>query len=72
MEATLGLMGPSWGQWDSVEIVRGQLGVSGGSVVLSGSLWGSVGVSETQWGSVGLSGGSLGIIAQYICTQQKH
>ena len=44
MEATLGLMGPSWGQWDSVEIVRGQLGVSGGSC-------------GAQWESLGLSGG---------------
>ena len=59
MEATLGSMGLSWGQWDSVEIVRVQLGLSGGSVVLNGSLWGSVGLSGgtvvysgAQWGSV--------------------
>ena len=52
MEATLGSVGLDWGQWESVEIVRGQLG-------LSGDHWGSVGdhwgISGTQWGLVGVS-----------------
>ena len=48
MEATLGSVGLDWGQWESVEIVRGQLGLSGGSLGLSG---GSVGLSRDQWGS---------------------
>ena len=45
-------MGLSSGRWGSVEIVRGQSRVSGGSVVLSGSLWGSVGRSGAHWESV--------------------
>ena len=53
MEATLGSVGLDWGQWESVEIVRGQLG-------LSGDHWGLVG---DQWDSVGLSGGKR---AMYI------
>ena len=53
MEATLGSVGLDWGQWESLEIVRDQLR-------LSGDHWGSVG---DQWDSVGISGGQR---AMYI------
>ena len=50
VEATLGSVRFGWDQWGSVEIVRGQLGVSGG--------WRcSLGVFGAQRGSLGLSGG---------------
>ena len=67
MEATLGSMGLSWGQWGSVEIIRAQLGVSGGSVVLNGSLWGSVGLS----GGTVVYSGAHWVSAQCIYTPYK-
>ena len=44
----MGSMRLSWGQWGSVEIVRGPMGVSGDP-------WCSMGVFGAHSGSVGLS-----------------
>ena len=56
VEATLGLVRFGWDQWDSVEIVRGQLGVNGGwrcSLGVFGAQRGSLGLSGGQWSLVG-------------------
>ena len=71
-------MGLSRGQWGSVEIIGGQLEVSGGhwgSVEIIGAHWRSLGISGGHWGSVGFSGslwGPVGVTgaqcAMYIRT----
>ena len=51
----MGSMRLSWGQWGSVEIVRGPMGVSGDrwcSMRVFGAHSGSVGISGAPWGSV--------------------
>ena len=51
----MGSMRLSWGQWGSVEIVRGPMGVSGDrwcSMGVFGAHSGSVGLSGAPWGSV--------------------
>ena len=61
-------MGLSRGQWGSVEIIGGQLEVSGGhwgSLEVIGNQWGSLGLSGVQWGPVGVSGAQC---AMYIRT----
>ena len=45
----MGSMRLSWGQWGSVEIVRGPMG----SVGIRGVQWESLELTRDQWGSVG-------------------
>ena len=60
----MGSMRLSWGQWGSVEIVRGPMGVSG-------DRWCSMGVFGAHSGSVGLSGGSV-VLCGAQCAMYLH
>ena len=64
VEATLGSVRFGWDQWGSVEILRGQLGVSGGwrcSLGVFGAQRGSLGLSGGQWSLVGDQWDSVGL-----------